>query len=132
MPCNTLKRQSCEKDEHSSVQSTTWSHNAVVSAFTDVLIDCGRFILLLAISLEFFSDFREKMYIIAQFGAATESIMKATVEGNHKEGVQFIGQSQGLIGDIPSVDELVQRIILEAVDALTCSYVTFSGKGQPT
>jgi len=74
----------------------------------------------------------EKMYIIAQFGAATESIMKATVEGNHKEGVQFIGQSQGLIEDIPTVNELVQRIISEAMDASSQSYATFSGEDQPS
>jgi len=72
----------------------------------------------------------EKMYIIAQFGAATESIMKATVEGNNKEGVQFIGQSQGLIGDIPTVDALIQRIISEALDASSHSFVTFSGEDQ--
>ncbi len=65
------------------------------------------------------------MYIIAQFGAATESLMKATIEGNHKEGVQFIGQSQGLIGDIPTVNELVQRIICEAQDASSHSYAAF-------
>ena len=69
----------------------------------------------------------DKMYTIAQFGAATESIMNATVDGNHKEGVQFIGQSQGLIGDIPHVDELVQRIIYEAMDASSHSLATFSG-----
>mmetsp|Transcript_8218 Transcript_8218/g.18435 ORF Transcript_8218/g.18435 Transcript_8218/m.18435 type:complete len:360 (+) Transcript_8218:92-1171(+) len=68
----------------------------------------------------------EKMYIIAQFGAATESIMRATVDGNHKEGVQFIGQSQGLIGDIPAVDELVQRIIYEAIIASSRNFTTFS------
>ena len=73
----------------------------------------------------------EKMYIIAQFGAATESIMKATVEGNHEEGVQFIGQSQGLIEDIPTCDELVQRIISEAMDASSQSFETFSGEGEP-
>ncbi|KAL7537370.1 hypothetical protein ACHAXR_007774 [Thalassiosira sp. AJA248-18] len=69
----------------------------------------------------------EKMYIIAQFGAATESIMKATVDGNNEEGVQFIGQSQGLIGDIPTVDELVQRIISEAMEVSSRSFETFSG-----
>lgn len=69
----------------------------------------------------------EKMFIIAQFGAATESIMKATVDGNHKEGVQFIGQSQGLIGDIPKVDDLVQRIISEAIESSSHSFETFSG-----
>jgi len=70
------------------------------------------------------------MYIIAQFGAATESIMKATVDGNIEEGVQFIGQSQGLIGDIPKVDDLVQRIICEAMDASAHGYDTFHRGGK--
>jgi enoyl-[acyl-carrier protein] reductase II len=67
----------------------------------------------------------DKMYIVAQFGAATESLMKATIDGNFEEGVQFIGQSQGLIDDIPTVDELVQRIICEAVEASSHCYETF-------
>ena len=70
----------------------------------------------------------EKMYMVAQFGAATESLMKATVDGNYDEGVQFIGQSQGLIGDIPAVDELVQRIILEAIETSSQTFETFSDK----
>jgi enoyl-[acyl-carrier protein] reductase II len=56
----------------------------------------------------------DKMFIVAQFGAATEAITKATVDGNVAEGVQFIGQSAGMINDIPSVDDLVQRIMEEA------------------
>jgi enoyl-[acyl-carrier protein] reductase II len=67
----------------------------------------------------------DKMYIVAQFGAATESLMKATIDGNFEEGVQFIGQSQGLIDDIPTVDELVQRIMSEAVEASSHGYETF-------
>lgn len=31
-------------------------------------------------------------------------------------GVQFIGQSQGLIHDVPTVDDLMQRIMQEAHD----------------
>ena len=58
----------------------------------------------------------EKMYTVAQFGAATESIMAATVDGKMDEGVQFIGQCQGMIDDIPVVDDLVQRIMAEAKD----------------
>jgi enoyl-[acyl-carrier protein] reductase II len=68
----------------------------------------------------------DKMYTIAQFGAATEYLMRATVEGDHEGGVQFIGQCQGLIGDIPTVDDLVQRIMREAADASTVSFATFS------
>ena len=56
----------------------------------------------------------QKVYAVAQFGAATDSIQKATVDGNLQDGVQFIGQSQGLIRDIASVDEIMQRTIHEA------------------
>jgi len=56
----------------------------------------------------------QKMFIVAQFGAATEHLMSATVDGNLDQGVQFIGQSQGMINDIASVDEIVQRIVQEA------------------
>mgnify|MGYP003914187441 CR=1 FL=1 len=74
----------------------------------------------------------EKMYIIAQFGAATESLMKATVDGNYKDGVQFIGQSQGLIEDIPTVHELVQRVMHEAMDATSrCSATFLEADGLP-
>mmetsp|Transcript_15769 Transcript_15769/g.23681 ORF Transcript_15769/g.23681 Transcript_15769/m.23681 type:complete len:374 (-) Transcript_15769:18-1139(-) len=56
----------------------------------------------------------EKMYIIAQFGAATTAIQSATVDGDLDKGVQFIGQTMGLINDVPSVDELCKKIIREA------------------
>jgi hypothetical protein len=32
-------------------------------------------------------------------------------------GVQFIGQTQGLINDVPSVEAIVQRILQEAAEA---------------
>eukprot|EP00566_Odontella_aurita_P011517 CAMPEP_0113587488 /NCGR_PEP_ID=MMETSP0015_2-20120614/34933_1 /TAXON_ID=2838 /ORGANISM="Odontella" /LENGTH=386 /DNA_ID=CAMNT_0000493147 /DNA_START=39 /DNA_END=1196 /DNA_ORIENTATION=+ /assembly_acc=CAM_ASM_000160 len=57
----------------------------------------------------------DKMYIVAQFGAATKSLKAATIDGDlEKDGVQFVGQCQGLIGDIPSVDDLVQEIMMTA------------------
>jgi len=56
----------------------------------------------------------DKMYTVAQVGAATEAIMAATVDGDLDEnGVQFVGQTQGLITDLPHVDQLVQRIMEE-------------------
>lgn len=58
----------------------------------------------------------DKMYQLSLFGAATEKLMAATIDGNLDQGVQFIGQSQGLIRDVPTVDELVQRCIQEAYD----------------
>ena len=57
----------------------------------------------------------DKMYQLALFGAATEKLMAATIAGDLDQGVQFVGQSQGLIEDIPSVDELVQRMVAEAI-----------------
>ena len=55
------------------------------------------------------------MYQLSLFGAATEKLMKATIDGDLQEGVQFVGQSQGVIRDIPSVQELLDRVIGEAV-----------------
>lgn len=57
-----------------------------------------------------------QMFMIAQFGAATQKLMAATVDGKLDEGVQFIGQSQGMINDISSVDDIIQRIIKDARD----------------
>eukprot|EP00906_Rhabdomonas_costata_P019832 RCo028855 len=59
----------------------------------------------------------DKMYQLTLFGAATEKIMAATVRGDLNHGVQFIGQSQGLINDVPTVDAVMQRVIMEALEA---------------
>ena len=56
----------------------------------------------------------KKIYMLAQFGAATKQFMGATMDGDLEEGVQFIGQSQGLIGDIVSVEDIINRCVLEA------------------
>lgn len=53
---------------------------------------------------------------LAQFGAATESIRLAIQDGDHQQGVQLIGQVQGLLDDIPTVAELFERIEQEARD----------------
>lgn len=52
--------------------------------------------------------------MLAQFGAATKQFADATVHGNLEEGVQFIGQSQGLVNDVATVDEIVKRCIEDA------------------
>lgn len=66
-----------------------------------------------------------KMYMVAQFGAATQRLTAATVHGDLDQGVQFIGQSQGLIQDIASVDEIMQRIVREAHETSTNTLATF-------
>lgn len=59
----------------------------------------------------------DKIFVMAQFGAATQRLTRATMDGDLDEGVQFVGQSQGLINDEPAVDDLVQRIMKEAHSA---------------
>jgi enoyl-[acyl-carrier protein] reductase II len=58
----------------------------------------------------------DKIYQLAMFGAATEKLMAATVDGDLDRGVQFIGQSCGLINDIPGVQDLLDRTVNEAID----------------
>lgn len=73
----------------------------------------------------------DKMYAVAQFGAATTAIMAATVDGElHDEGVQFIGQCQGLIDDVPSVEEIMQRLMREAEEASLQSASYFEEKDE--
>lgn len=55
-----------------------------------------------------------KIRLLACFGAATPRLQAATEQGNLDYGMQFIGQSQGLIHDIPTATELMQRIMQEA------------------
>ena len=63
----------------------------------------------------------DKVYVIAAFGAATEKLEKATVDGNLEQGVQFVGQSQGLINDVPTVLEMIERVVSEAKEQQSCS-----------
>ena len=55
-----------------------------------------------------------KIRLLACFGAATPRLKAATEQGDLACGMQFIGQSQGLINDIPTAQVLMQRIIDEA------------------
>lgn len=55
---------------------------------------------------------------LAYFGAATTQLRKAIIDGDHENGVQLIGQVQGLVQDIPPVAELMQRVLQEAEQAM--------------
>ena len=71
----------------------------------------------------------KQMYAVAQFGAATTALEAATVNGILDDtGVQFIGQSQGLIKDIPTVDELVERIMKDASNAAEENSLRFTAE----
>lgn len=55
---------------------------------------------------------------LAYFGAATEEIRVAIQDGDHRHGIQLIGQVQGLVHDVPAVADIVQRVLREADAAL--------------
>jgi len=56
----------------------------------------------------------ERVRLLSYFGAALPLVEAATVEGDVERGVQFIGQSQGLVEDVPTARELIERIVAEA------------------
>ena len=70
----------------------------------------------------------DKMFAVAQFGAATTAIQAATVDGELEGGVQFVGQSQGLIHDIPTVQDVMQRIMKEAQESSLQTMTSFEGQ----
>jgi enoyl-[acyl-carrier protein] reductase II len=55
-----------------------------------------------------------KIRLLAYFGAATPRLKAATEQGDLVKGMQFIGQSQGLIHDSPTAQALIERIIADA------------------
>lgn len=67
-------------------------------------------------------QFREQgftaMLQLSFFGAAVGRIRAAIEDGDHDQGVQLIGQAQGLIDDVPTCAELMQRVLREADAAL--------------
>lgn len=65
--------------------------------------------LLLGILIQF-----NQIRMLSLFGSAMEKIQAATVDGDLSKGVQFIGQTQGLIDDQPTVKEMIDRIMQQA------------------
>jgi enoyl-[acyl-carrier protein] reductase II len=53
----------------------------------------------------------QKIRLLANFGAATPRLKAATEQGDLARGMQFIGQSQGLIHDVCTADEMMQRLV---------------------
>ena len=51
---------------------------------------------------------------LAHFVIAVDAIKKMTLNGDVKNGVQLTGQVQGIIHDVPTVSELMERIVKEA------------------
>jgi enoyl-[acyl-carrier protein] reductase II len=53
---------------------------------------------------------------VTYFGAATLAMRKAIHHADHDEGVQLIGQSQGLVHEVLTVAEIIDRVMRQAVD----------------
>jgi len=70
-----------------------------------------------------------KLYAVAQFGAATQVLQAATLEGDLQRGIQFVGQSQGVIQEIDSVEEIMRDILQQATitSTLTARYFNEDG-----
>lgn len=73
---------------------------------------------LLGILKDVFKMGLEQTMTVTFYGAAVLQIKKATIDGNHTQGVQLIGQVQGLVQDVPTVEELTQRVMREVDEAL--------------
>jgi enoyl-[acyl-carrier protein] reductase II len=73
---------------------------------------------LLGIIKDVFKMGLEQTLTVTFYGAAVLQIRKATIDGNHAQGVQLIGQVQGLVQDVPSSEELTQRVMREVQEAL--------------
>ncbi|MBP7584015.1 MAG: nitronate monooxygenase [Spirochaetes bacterium] len=58
------------------------------------------------------------MIQLAHMATAFEKIQMATEDGDLKKGVHLIGQAQGLVNDMPAVDDLMKRIVAEARQSL--------------
>lgn len=56
----------------------------------------------------------DKVKLLAYFGASVPRLQAATIHGDLHQGVQFIGQTQGLINDVVSVETIIQRTLAEA------------------
>lgn len=52
-----------------------------------------------------------KIKLLAYFGAATPRLKSATEQGDLSEGMQFIGQTQGLIHETKTVAEIIADIV---------------------
>ena len=60
----------------------------------------------------------ERIRLLSYFGASLPRVELATIQGDVERGVQFIGQAQGLVHDVPAVAELIARVVSEAEEIL--------------
>jgi enoyl-[acyl-carrier protein] reductase II len=58
------------------------------------------------------------LWMLAREAAGNRRHLKAVNEGDTKEGILFAGQACGGISDVPSVEELIERIVAGAEDVM--------------
>jgi enoyl-[acyl-carrier protein] reductase II len=58
------------------------------------------------------------LWVQAQMAAGNQRHMKAIYQGNMEEGILFAGQDVGGIKDVPTVLQLIERIVLEAENTI--------------
>jgi len=63
---------------------------------------------------------------LAYMANAFKAIKSATEDGDTKNGVLTLGQTIGLIDDLPSVSELIERVVKEAEESLKNAYAKAS------
>jgi len=54
-----------------------------------------------------------KVKMLTYFGAATPRLKAATEDGDLDQGMQFIGQSQGLISEVKTVESIIESLVHE-------------------
>jgi enoyl-[acyl-carrier protein] reductase II len=111
MPCRVMKTPTSQK--RMAKKLTLWR------AFWRALLaarESGR--PMLGLVVEVLRNGLEQTLKLAYFGAATAEIRRAIQDGDHERGIQLIGQVQGLLHDVPSVAEIMQRTLREADTAL--------------
>lgn len=96
-----------------AIKATRKPMNFVMAALKSFkaakLVDMPMWKLLLGMLAQF-----DKIRMLSLFGAATEKLEAATIDGDLEKGVQFVGQSQGVINDVETVQVLMDRIINDA------------------
>lgn len=111
MPCRVMQTPTAEK--RITKPLTPWQ---VLLRALRAARDSGQ--PLLGLLREVFSKGFTETLKLSYFGAATSEIRKAIIDGDHVNGVQLIGQAQGLVHEVLSVSDIMQRVIFEAETAL--------------
>lgn len=110
MPCRVMDTPTARK-------STAKQLNLVNAAFKALAVSREMNQPLFGMVKDALSQGLAQTLQLAYFGAATAQIRKAIIDGDHENGVQLIGQVQGLVHDVPRCAEIMERVLREAEEA---------------